>query len=297
MILLKYSFNKLISILAIGFLALNNDSLRAHEMWIEPIDFTVKSKGKIYAHHKVGQNFKGNTYAYLDKNFKHLKISQGKYDKDVKSRLGDMPFIQETVSNDGLVTLTAISIGNKLIYKTEDQFRKFIQSEKLNWVLAEHKKRGLPSQGFTELFIRSAKSLVKVGHGNGEDRKIGLPLEWVLKDNPYTTNNKNITACLYWQGSKVINKPIHIFTKVPVKSVDKDQTLEKKVTNLFKRKKYKLSDAFMTTDETGCVLIVRNKGFYLLNAVKMMEPDDVTKNKTNAVWESNWGSLTFSTLD
>lgn len=299
---LKHSLNNYVNFLlpwVIVTFALNSNLLVAHEMWIEPLDFTIKPKDKIFAHNKVGQNFKGNSYAYLDKNFKHLNIHQEKFDRPVKSRLGDKPFIQETINDAGLVILSAISNGNTLTYKSEEQFRKFISAEKLNWVFKEHKKRRLPSKGFTETFIRSAKSLVKVGHGKGEDRKIGLPLEWVLQNNPYTTNEKKIVACLYWQGEKVIDKPVHIFNKTPVESVslNKKQNTKNKTAYVLSNRKYQVTDTFLTTDDSGCVSIARNKGIHLLNAVKMIEPSDTVKNESNAVWESTWGSLTYSTIE
>ena len=34
---------------------------------------------------------------------------------------------------------------------------------------------------------------------------------------------------------------------------------------------------------------------YLLNAVRLMRPDDATVAETQAVWESRWASLTFAT--
>jgi len=59
---------------------------QAHEMWLEPLRFSVKPNAKIFVHEKVGRNFKGNTYSYLDSNFKKLELTQNNKTKPVNSR-------------------------------------------------------------------------------------------------------------------------------------------------------------------------------------------------------------------
>ena len=82
----------------------------AHEMWIEPLKYSVQPlKNKIYAHEKVGQNFKGNkSYSYLASSFEQFNITVGSKTRPIKSRLGDKPVVQELVTEEGLVILCAI---------------------------------------------------------------------------------------------------------------------------------------------------------------------------------------------
>lgn len=307
----NFIFNKVTKntlTLLIGGLAFNSQLLLAHEMWIEPLRFSVAPKGKIFAHEKVGQNFKGNTYAYLDSRFKQLDISQAHKTKPIKSRLGDKPFIQEVIDDEGLVILSAVSNGSELVYKTKEQFETFINDEKLDWLLKEHQKRGLPEKGFKEIFRRYAKSLVKVGHGKGEDTALGLPLEWVVKTNPYISKPdvKDVTACLVSQGEGVANKSVHVFSKIfdepKVKSsstssdklLKDNKSLNIQNLNLSKAKKITVIKSDLVTDANGCINIPRTKGIYLINAVKVIRPSSEVFNNTGAVWESLWASITFA---
>ena len=48
------------------------------------------------------------------------------------------------------------------------------------------------------------------------------------------------------------------------------------------------------TDEEGRVEIPRaNGGIFLINAVRMIQPNEETAQQTGAVWESLWASTTY----
>ena len=118
------------------------------------------------------------------------------------------------------------------------------------------------------------KSLVKVGHGKGQDKVFGLPFEWVVETNPYTTSSSNITARLLWQGKAFSNAHVSIFNKIDNQLIKTE----------------------LTTDKEGRIAIPRAKGgVFLINAVNMVEPSEKVKVDTSAVWESIWTSLTYET--
>lgn len=267
---------KLITFVALSFLT---STVTAHEMWIQPLNYSVKPGSKILANEKVGQNFKGNSYAYLSSSYKNLNITMGDTTREVRSRLGDLPTIQERSIGEGLHIITAETTASNLIYKTPEIFLNFLRIDGLDWVLAEHKRRGLPDKGFKEIYRRSPKALIKVGHGKGQDRAFGLPLEWIAETNPYTTQG-DIRAQLLWQGKPAANMYVNIFNKPKRTSKNSELIL----TNL-------------RTDANGRVVIPRAKGgLFLVNSVKMIEPDVETAKSTGAVWESIWGSLTYEIL-
>ena len=252
----------------------------AHEMWIEPLNFTVKLDKKVFADEKVGQNFKGNSYSYLASSYDRFDITEAGKTRPIKSRLGDKPALQETVSKDGLLILSAISSGSELVYDTQQKFETFIKSERLDWVFEEHKKRGLPAKGFKEIFIRYPKSLVKVGTGKGKDKRLDLPFEWVLETNPYTSD-KAIKAKLYWQGKELANSPVNVFNR---------SKTDKKSKDMIKTE--------LLTDAKGRIEIPRARGgLFLINSVKMIEPSKNTSLKTDAVWESHWASMTYEIIN
>lgn len=248
---------------------------KAHEMWIEPVKYQVAKNDTIYAHEKVGQNFKGNQYSYLSSSYEKLDITINNKTRPVKSRIGDIPAIHEVAEEEGLVILSAVSSVSDISYETWKKFESFINSKDLDWVLIKHKERGLPSKGFTEAYQRFPKALVKVGSGKGQDKVLGMRLEWVAETNPYTTpqtKNGVIKARLLWEGKPLKFAHVGVFNKF------EDQFIR---TNL-------------STDDNGVVEIPQaNGGEFLINAVQMIKPSKKVRDETGAVWESLWASLTY----
>ncbi len=252
---------------------------RAHEMWLEPIHYSIKHGEGLLINEKVGQNFKGNKYAYLDSSFKYIKITIGENTINVKSRIGDLPAIQEKTKQEGLHVVTAETTPSEISYGNPDKFTQFLKEDGLQWVLEAHKKRGLPERGFKEIYHRNPKTLIKVGHGKGQDKAQGMPFEWVVKNNPYTSKG-TIRAQLFWQGKPAPNMHVNVFNKPKHKSPDSE-----------------LIKTSYKTDAEGVVEIPRAQGgLFLINSVKMIQPNEKTERKTKAVWESFWASLSFEIL-
>jgi len=254
-----------------------SQSVNAHEMWLEPVEFEIAKGDKLLAHEKVGQNFKGNKYAYLDSSYEQLNITMNGITRSLNPRLGSLPAVQDVINDEGLLILSAKTTRSKLKYKDRETFDKFLKSEGLNWVFKAHKDRGIPEIGFTEVYRRFPKSLIKVGDGIGKDKALGLPLEWVAVTNPYHAKDV-IKMKLLWKGEPYADAHVSVFNK-PESDTDKPVK----------------TDYF--TNQQGLISIpLKQGGFYLINAVKMIEPDDLTSHSYNAVWESLWASMTFKVL-
>lgn len=246
--------------------------LSAHEFWLEPINYKIEVGKTLRAHEKVGQEFKGNKYAYLASSYASLDLTINDKSRAVKSRLGDLPAVSELVNEEGLAILSAVTTPSDVTYKTWEKFSDFIESEGLDWVLAEHKKRNLPESNFTESYRRYAKSVIKVGHGKGNDRALGLMFEWVVETNPYTSNDNVIKAQLLWKGKPHPEAHVSVFNKLNGKIIKSE----------------------LITDSEGRVEIPKAKGGqFLINAVRMMVAPDKMKAEKNAVWESRWASITY----
>lgn len=228
---------------------------------------------KLLAHEKVGQDFKGNQYVYLETSYQFLNITEGDKTRAVKSHLGDLPAISEEVAGPGLVIISTETTPSDVTYKSLNEFSDFIKKQGLDWVLEKHKTRKLPEKNIIESYRRFSKSLIKVGDGAGEDRSLGLGFEWVLEDNPYTTKKDKVTARLLWKGKPHAKAQVSVFNKL--------------VGELVKSK--------LMTDEEGKVEIPRaNGGAFLINAVQMVEAPKKMAEERSAVWESHWASMTFS---
>lgn len=245
----------------------------AHEYWLEPLDFLIRPDQTLQAHIRVGQHFKGDTYVYRPSKVESLLLHRGETSMPLAPKLGDLPAIATAPLDDGLNILTLSSGLFSLTYHEEGKFPNFLRMEDLSWALEEHQRRKLPATGFVEAYRRHAKSLIKVGHGKGEDRRTGLAFEWVLQTNPYTSQDV-LVAQLWWR----------------------DQVMADTQARLFVRHTGEIQEYVLRTDEHGKVTLPRIAGaVYLLNAVHLMIPDPATVAETEAVWESRWASLTFAT--
>ncbi len=264
---------KILRVLMLSMIAiLSSSHVFAHEFWLEPINFKITLNERLRVHEKVGQDFKGNKYAYLASSYKSLDITLGKNTRAIKSRLGDLPAVNERVEEEGLAVISAETTPSTVTYETWGKFSNFINNKKLEWVFDAHKKRNLPEKNFDESYRRYGKSLVKVGHGKGNDRALGLLFEWVLITNPYTTEKGKIKAQLLWQGKPHANAYISIFNRLG------DELIK----------------SYLTTDNQGIVEIPRAKGGkFLINAVQMLEATEQMTKETGAVWDSRWASITY----
>ena len=106
------------------------------------------------------------------------------------------------------------------------------------------------------------------GTADGEDRLVGMPLELLAEENPYVTQKSSLPVRLFWQGEPISDIQIRIF--------EAGEGAE---------------ESTVRTDAEGRAQIpLTSFGFYLLNAVHMLE----VEQKNGAVWKSYWGSLSFT---
>lgn len=245
----------------------------AHEFWLEPLSFKLEPDDPVKAHIKVGQYFKGNTYAYLPHRFESFRWIIDEKAEPVDARLGSIPAVSQVAEHSGLGILAYESTYEYLTYDDPDTFKNFLKLDGLTWVAAEHNRRNLPSSGFTEAYRRFAKAYVGVGEAEGNDRALGLPLEWVLNDNPYRLPASTpVTATLLWQGEPMTDTLARIFTR-------QGNTIE---------------ELRLETDDQGTIVIPYHPGTdYLISSVHMVLPGERVNPDKQPVWESLWASAVF----
>lgn len=269
----------------------------AHEFWIEPTHYQLDKGEPIVARLKVGQKLVGTPQVYLPKRFEAFDITTNDTTHAVTSRMGNDPAVNQAAETAGLHILSYVSKDSTVTYDDAATFTGFLKAEGIEWVLAEHEKRGLPDTGFTEAYQRFAKSLVQVGKENAEastqgnnDRVLGLRFELIAESNPYTSEAA-LPIQLLWEGKPFADAQI----------------------NVFRRHNNQLTTSYLRTDDDGRALLEHQPGDYLLNAVHMIDPTVPTNTKqskntdksSNAtekaeqtiVWKSLWASLTFQIPD
>lgn len=245
----------------------------AHESWVEAVRYQLKAPATITADVRVGQHFKGDSYRYNPNLMVDLQLVTTSGSTPINATLGQRPAINVETAVDGLHVLIYRSAVRSVSYETFAKFENFLNLDGLTWVLAEHAKRGLPREGFSETYRRFAKALIKVGAGEGEDGLIGMPLELVAIDNPYVTSGSNtIRVKLLWRQQPLPSAQITVFRKRPGKETER---------------------TIFISNQSGIAAIPRGAGGRLLLSAVHMIPAEPAANEFRAVWESLWASMTF----
>jgi len=255
------------------FLLLSTRIVAAHEFWISPERYLIPQDRMIVAALRVGEDFKGPSFAYLPPQSARFDLVQGDRAVPVTSRIGDRPALNQGVDRPGLWIVVHETADHRLRYTDPQKFRNFANHKGFPAVLQQHKARGLPDDGFVELYRRYAKALVAVSDGAGADRRVGLRTEIVAGLNPYTDDLTN-------------GLPVQVILDQAARA---DAQIE-----VFGRSAGKVTVETYRTDANGrAVITVAPDTEYLVNAVKMLplEPDA----PEDPVWMSLWASMTFKT--
>lgn len=259
-------------------LALSSSPALAHELWLEPVDYTVAAQGVIEAAIVNGQKFEGSKFAYVPKTFSRFTITWGEAEVVVPGRIGDLPALRIPALGEGLHIAAFQSAGDVVSYKTYEDFDRFAKHKDFPNARTEHLARALPETDFKEFYRRFAKALVAVGNGEGKDRNLGMETEIVALANPFTDD---LAAGL----------PVQVFYRNEVRA---DAQVE-----LFQ----KAGDGTVTitlhrTDAEGIATLPVLPGHsYLADAVVLRSPAIAVVDGTGAAWETLWAALTFAVPD
>lgn len=247
-----------------------------HEFWLEPRQFQPETGETIQVKLRNGTNFKGIELGYFDDRADVFDIIRRGTRTPVKARAGDFPAFSKTVDDDGLMVLVYQSKFSTLQYNKFEKFVTFVKHKSFTGALERHKERGLSTERFNEIYTRYCKTLIGVGSGAGQDAATGMETEIVALTNPYTDDlSGGVTVQVLYQGAPRVNAQVEVFERAP------DNT----VTVTYHR----------TDDQGHATVPVKPGHSYLLDAVVLREPAEMLAGQTNAVWESLWASLTFST--
>lgn len=246
----------------------------AHEFWIEPQNYQVQKGAPITADLKNGQKFKGSNLAYFDNRIARFEVVQNGTVTPVTGRLGDVPALQVTAPDDGLLVVVHQTAPSKITYKEWDKFQAFADHKDFGEMRARHESLGFPTDKFKETYTRYAKALIAVGDGNGADAPTGMETEFVALSNPYTDNlTQGMAVQVLYRDASRPDAQIEIFDRAP------DNTVTITTT---------------PTNAEGRALIPVLPGHtYLLDAVVLRE----APKGGDTVWETLWAALTFSVPD
>ena len=255
--------------------ALFANAVPAHEVWLEPLDYTVPTDGMLQAHLVNGEEFEGTNFPYLMSRLTRFDMALGETTRPVENLSGSKPILDNAPLGDGLHVVAYVSTLSRLTYDDWAAWGRFAAHKDFATAEADHLARGLPQTGFTEVYSRHVKTLIAVGDGDGADQAMGLETEFVALMNPYTDDlSQGLQVQLFYQGVPRGDAQVELFAKAP------DGTVE--IT-------------LHRTDADGIATLPARAGYsYLADAVVLREPAPDLAAEKDAVWETLWAALTFA---
>ena len=141
------------------------NSVYAHEFWISPVKYEIGIDEPIEAHNRVGQNFIGGSYSFLERDAKRHEVMQAGKKTKITARNGDRPAFQLEGLPNGLAILVHETTNSTLTYRDFEKFKGFVKHKAFEGLPQAHISRGLPKTDFVESYSRFAKSLIAIGDG------------------------------------------------------------------------------------------------------------------------------------
>lgn len=245
-----------------------------HQYWIEPTRFSLASGDRLTADFVVGHGFRGDPLGYVPARTRRFVLEGPGETLDLAGPRPRSPAVSHFVTGTGLAAVTFHSTPTRHNWKSFAAFTAFLDEHDNGATRDAHLARGLPISGFTEIFSRSAKTLLRVGDASGADEPGGLPLEFVLEADPYDLDPEApLAARLLWEEEPWANARVDAARRRPDGQVD---------------------SWILHTDAAGRFALPTGRGAWMLGAVRMTEPTLEEVADTGALWHSVWGSLTFA---
>ncbi|NVO85139.1 DUF4198 domain-containing protein [Hymenobacter terrestris] len=250
----------------------------AHEFWVEPVRFVVAPGTSVHLRRFSGEDFLGEAWTGRSARlilFRHY--SPGVASTDLLAAATAADTIQSTVTLRQPGThLVALATNNALITLEAEKFSAYLHEEGLDNVLALREQRGQTSQPGREAYRRCAKTLVQAGTLSPTDtarawaRPVGLPLELVPEQNPYTLGpDAPLTVRVLRAGQPVAGQLVLLWRR----GAQPRALLQK-----------------LRSNQNGRVLLhLSGPGQYLVSTVRM----ESAPAATGADWQSTWSTLTF----
>ena len=257
----------------IGCLALAGAAvtpLAAHDFWIEPSTYHPDPGAVVGLRLRVGERFEGETLARDPAHIERFFVAGATGEREVAGRAGRDPAGRFRTGAPGFEVIGYRSRATLIELDTET-FDDYLRAEGLDAALSARAGREAAGGPVREIFSRSAKSLLKVGQGDGADdfdRRLGLRLELVPGSDPSApADDEPLPFVLLHEGVPLAGAQV-----VAIPAADR------------------AAPRSCRTDRHGRArLLLDRPGAWLVKVVHMV-PAPAT---SGADWESLWASLTF----
>jgi uncharacterized GH25 family protein len=245
----------------------------AHEYWIAPVKYKVKSKEAFSVNCYVGEDFKEEVWAKRKERTLQVKVYHENKINDITPKFVAQDSIKIPMSlNEAGNHLIAISTKPSYIEMEGAAFNDYLKEDGMANILSYREKNNLKEKRSREYYQRCAKTLLQVDGKNDATYKMhtGMQLEIIPQSNPYANDAQELNVYFEFKGKPLANYQVRTWCKKNGKLIVK---------------------AFHLTDATGFVkLPIKEKGEWMISVVKM----ELYTATDKAEYESYWGSYTFN---
>ncbi|MEL6734465.1 MAG: DUF4198 domain-containing protein [Pseudomonadota bacterium] len=248
----------------------------AHEYYLEPETFAPKAGADVKVSHKLGQRFYGNEMPWVTRWNVRSEIWHKGTSQPVNGEIGDRPALTLKNIKPGLTIGVHQSNVDFITFKTWEKFRTYVFKEGIGEAARDSEEGRKPKIGLKEGYSRYAKTLIYAGtetdYADQLDRATGLKIELIALDNPMTLDPaKPLRIQALYDGKPYVGGMIKLFTGIKTEASHR-----------------------ILTDKNGQARIPSaGPGPYLLNIIKMTQPQSQDALDKEAHWESFWATLTF----
>ncbi len=236
--------------------------LRAHDFWLEPSAFRPPVGSRVAIGFRQGESFLGDPVQRDPSRIDRFIVRDSDGEREVGGMAGLDPAGYFEVRRAGLLIVgyqTRAKLNNPM---EAEKFEKYLRDEGLERIVDYRARRGESRKAGTEMFARSAKSLLYTGSGKGAHatRPLGFRFEIVPETDPSTVR-------LLFEG-----KPVEGALVFAIHRDDPSARVQ------------------VRSDRKGrAALQLPKRGVWLIKSLHMIPaPPD-----SGVEWESIWASLTF----
>jgi len=259
---------KIISVVIVLFLAI---VAQCHEFWLLPKKFKYAVGEEVKIDFLVGENFDDESWDLKKNKIEKLELHHLANTTSIKEQV--KPDERDKLKikfNEVGTYLLSMQSDNAYIEMDAEKFNNYLKDEGIEDILSLREKTNSLSKSSRENYSRCAKLLIQSGDKIDDTfkKKVGLKLEIIPQQNPYTLHSGDYLQCLIlFDGKPVPHQLVKVWNKIGL--------------NTFLQNAY--------TENDGTIKFpINSKGPWMVSTVKMIASTQLT-----ADWQSYWGSLIF----
>lgn len=280
----KYRFA--FAFLAASAVLLGASSLEAHDFWLVPDAFRLRSGDSLAVRGQTSSLFPTSLSAVAVDRIAEARVIGKSSDENLRglSQSGNSLLLRHRVSGVGQ-RIVAVRIHPRSVRESAASFRRYLVLEGAPEALERYEREGiLPVDSITRRYTKYAKTLVEVGSRGPRafSRTVGHTLEFVPVNDPADMRaGKRFRIKLLAEGIPLANAHLHAGS-VPENAAQRSDTALARLAAE--------SDSKLVTNAAGEVEInISRSGLWNVRTLQIVP----SKAGSGADWDVHWATLVF----